>query len=309
MLELPHWYLPRRYRSIVFIELRGLQRWELLWYGRAFGRHRYMCRGTVLGSVGLGLHKLPSGSVSSKRRVDELHELPHRHLSRHDWSVVNGDLCGMHRRELLRGDRSCGRNRDLRRWAIFGGLGFSLHELSCWSISSQCCLDKLHELPRWHLPRYDRRVVACDLRVVHWWELLRHDRAVCRHGELRRWTIFSCRGNRVHELPCGSVSSDRSLHQLHELPHWHFPRHDWRVVVGELCNLQRRQLLWHDGAFGRHGDVFGWLLFDCCSVQLLVLRLGQLPGRHRIVKLLDMCRGQLLGRCFKRVLELRCWNV
>jgi hypothetical protein len=110
-------------------------------------------------------------------------------------------------------------------------------------------------------------------------------------------------------LPGWSVSSERRLDELHELPHGHLPWNDWRVVAGNLRILQCWKLLRHDWSIDRLGGLFGWVLFDCCSVYLFVVRLGLLPSGSRVVKLFDLCRGQLLGSSFKRVLELRCGHV
>ena len=91
----------------------------------------------------------------------------------------------MHCRELLWHNRALGSHWDMRRWAILGGFGLRLHELPDGSVSSERCLDELHELPHGHLPRDDWRVVVGDLRSLHRWKLLRHGRALGRYGHLR----------------------------------------------------------------------------------------------------------------------------
>jgi hypothetical protein len=110
-------------------------------------------------------------------------------------------------------------------------------------------------------------------------------------------------------LPGWSVSSERRLDELHELPHGHLPWNDWRVVAGNLRILQCWKLLRHDWSIDRLGGLFGWVLFDCFSVHLFVVRLGLLSSGSRVIKLFDLCRGKLLGSSFKRVLELRCGYV
>ena len=73
-----------------------------------------MCRWAILGGFGLRLHELPDGSVSSERCLDELYELPHGHLPRHDRSVFVGNLRGLHCWKLLRNDGTLGRYGRLR---------------------------------------------------------------------------------------------------------------------------------------------------------------------------------------------------
>ena len=238
-----------------------------------------------------------------------MHELPHKHLPRHDWRVFVGYLRGLHCWELLRNDGTLGRHCHLRPWTVFVDLCIRVHELRCGSISSNRRFHELHELLCWHIPRHDRRVVVDNLRSLYCRELLRHDRAFSGHGNLCRWAVFDFLGFSVHQLLSWSISSERCLDELHELSHRHLSRNNWRVVVGNLRILQCWKLLWHDWSVDRLGGVFGWLLFDCLGVHLFIVRLGLLPGGSRVVKLFDMCRGQLLGSSVKRVLELRCGHV
>jgi hypothetical protein len=127
-----------------------------------------------------------------------MHKLSHRNLSRNDRREFVGDLRSMPSWELLQHDGTFGRYRHLRRWAILVGFGVGLHELLCGSISIDRCVDKLHELLCWHIPRHDRCVVVDYLRSLHCRELLWHDGAFSGHGHLCRWAVFDFLGFSVH---------------------------------------------------------------------------------------------------------------
>ena len=171
------------------------------------------------------------------------------------------------------------------RWAILGGFGLRLHELPDGTVSSERCLDELHELPHEHLPRHDRSVVVDSLRSLHCWELLRHNGALGSHGDMRGWAILGIFSVELHELLCGSVSSERRLDELHKLPHRHLPRHDWCVVVVDLCSLHFRQLLWYDGAIGRYGHLRCWDVLGGLGLGVHELRRGSVSSKHRFDEL------------------------
>ena len=96
----------------------------------------------------------------------------------------------VHGWELLRRDGALGRHGDLRRRTILTGLCLGLHELLGRTVSSECRLSKLHELPHGHLPWHHRCVVVVDLRGLHGWKLLRHDGTLSSHSDMCRWAIF-----------------------------------------------------------------------------------------------------------------------
>jgi hypothetical protein len=164
----------------------------------------------------------------------------------------------MHCRKLLRQCRALGRHGGLCRWTVLTGLCLGVHELSCWAVPNNHNVDELHELSHGNLSRNDRREFVGDLRSMHCWELLRHDGTLGRYRHLRCWAILPGFGIVLHELPCGSISSECDVDELHELPHGHVPRHDRGVVVGDLRSLHCRKLLWHDGALGRDGHLHCW---------------------------------------------------
>ena len=200
-------HLPRHDRSDYVGDLCSLHCRNLLWHDRTLGGNCGMRQRAVFCGLGLGMYQLPRGSVSSKRRFHELHELPHGLLPRHDRSDVAGDVCSLHCRKLLRHDWALSRHGSLRRWAVLPSFGLVLHELLGGSISSKCCVDWLHELPHGHLPRQYRRVVVVVLCSLHFRQLLRHDRSLGRYGHLRCWKVLGGLGLSVHELRRGSVSS------------------------------------------------------------------------------------------------------
>ena len=163
---------------------------KLLWHDRALGRNGGIRCWSILAGLGLSLHELFGGPVSSIRRFDELHQLPRRHLSRHG-RRVNVDMHGMHCWELLWHDRALGRDGGMRRWSILTGLCLSLHELCCGPVSNYRRFDDLHQLPRWHLSRHGRRVDV-DLHGVYCWKLLRHIRSIGRLRSLCGGLLFDC---------------------------------------------------------------------------------------------------------------------
>ncbi len=113
-----------------------MPRWELLRHRWALGRYSHLRRWEILIGLGLVLHELPNWSIPSKRRLDKLHELPHRHLPWYDWCVVFSSLCALHIRELLRHNGPLGRYGHMRCWTIFGSLCNCVHELPGRAISS-----------------------------------------------------------------------------------------------------------------------------------------------------------------------------
>ena len=96
----------------------------------------------------------------------------------------------MYGRELLWHDRTLRRDGSLRCWSILPSFGLVLHELPGGSISSECRVDELHELPHGHLPRQYRGVVIVVLCSLHFRQLLRHDGALGRYGHLRCWEVL-----------------------------------------------------------------------------------------------------------------------
>jgi hypothetical protein len=251
--ELPHGHLPRHDRCDIVGDLCSLYCWELLRCNRAFSGDGFMRRWAILGCLSKCLHELCSWSVSSYRRLDELHELPHRNFPGHDWCVVVGNMCILYRWKLLRHNRAFIGDGCVRRWAVLGGLCLGLHELFCWPVSSERCLDWLHKLPHGHLPRHHRRVVVDDLRGLHCRKLLRRDGTLGSHGDMRSWAILGDLSLGLHELPRGTISSGRRIDELHELPHRHLSWHDRSVVVGDLRSVHRWKLLRHSGSIGRYG--------------------------------------------------------
>ena len=205
--ELPHGHFPRRDWCVVVGDLRSLHCRKLLRDDRAISRHGDMHRWEVLGRFGVGLHELPCGSVSSCRRINELHELSHGHFPRHDWSVVVGNLRRMHEWKLLRRDGTLGRYFGMRHRPIFGSIGVGVHELSNGSVSSEHRLDELHELPCWNLPHHDRRDAAGNLRSLHWRELLWNDGAFGHYCGLRCRSVFGFLGISVRKLLSRPISS------------------------------------------------------------------------------------------------------
>ena len=193
-----HGHLPRHDWCVVVVDLCSLHFRQLLWNDRAIGRYGHLCCWDVLGGLGLGVHELLCWPVSSKRCLDELHELPHGQLPRHDWSVFVGNLRSLHCRELLRHNGALGSHCDMCRRAVLGRLCIGLHELLCWPVSSKHCVDELHELPHQHLPRHDRSVVVGDLRSLHCRKLLRHDWALGSNCGMRHRAVLHSFGLCLH---------------------------------------------------------------------------------------------------------------
>ena len=71
--ELPHGHLPRYDWCVLVVDLCSLHFRQLLWYDGAIGRYGHLRCWDVLGGLGLGVHELRRGSVSSKHRFDELY--------------------------------------------------------------------------------------------------------------------------------------------------------------------------------------------------------------------------------------------
>ena len=232
--------------------------WELLQHDGAFGCDGRLLHRTIFTDLCLSVHKLPSWSVSNERRVDRLFELPYGNLPRHNGRVVISVLRGVPRWELLRNHWALGGYSHLRRWEILVGLGLFLHELPNRSVSSKRRLDELHELPHRHFSRHDWRVVFCGLCGVHIRELLRHDGTLGSHGIMRRWAIFGGFGLVLHELLSWSVSNERRLDRLLELPHRRIPRRDWR---GILRIMYCWEFLRHGGTFRAIGGMRRWSIF------------------------------------------------
>jgi hypothetical protein len=164
-------------------------------------------------------------------------------------------------------------------------------------------------MPNRHLPRHDWSVIVVVLHTLYRWELLWIDGPFRSDCDMRRRAVLGCVGNSLHELRHGPVSREHCINKLRELSNRYFPQQCWSVVVGDLRSVHGWELLRHDRALSCHRYMFGWILFDSFSLELFVMFLWLLPSIYRIIQLLDMCRGQLLGCCFKRVFELRCGYV
>ena len=307
--KLPHGHLPRHDRSVFVVNLCILYCWKLLRNDGTLGGDGCMRRWTVLTGLCLGVYELPRRAVSNERRLDELHELPHGHLPRHDRCIIIINLRVVHRRELLCHIRSLGRHGHVLLGPVLCGCGVHLHQLLSWPVSSKRCFHGLHELSHKHLPQHDRRDNVGDLHLLHCWELLWRDGTLGSHGDMRGWAILGSFGVDLHELLSWPVSSERCLDGLHELPHGHLPGNDRSSIVGDLCCLHSWELLRRNGALGRHGFVLARLLLHRRGIKLLVLRLGLLPGGHGVDELLDLRRRQLFRCRCERVLELRCGHV
>ena len=188
---------------------------KLLRHDGALSRHCHLRRWTVFVGLCIGVHELLCGSVSSNRCLHELHKLSHRNISRNDRGVVVDDLRSMHCWKLLRHDGTLGRYGHLRCWAVLPSFGLVLFELPGGSVSSECHVDELHELPYRHFPRHDWSFFVGNLRSLHCWKLLRHDGALGSHGRLPGWQVLGGLSRSVHELRRGSVSSKHRFDWLY----------------------------------------------------------------------------------------------
>ena len=122
---------------------------QLLRHRGTFSRVRCVCRGLLFGGLRLGLFGLRRGDVHLKHGAGCMHELLTRLLSRPKWPK---HMHRVHGWELLRHDGALGSHGDLRRRTILTGLCLGLYELLGRTVSSECRLNKLHELPYGYLP-------------------------------------------------------------------------------------------------------------------------------------------------------------
>ena len=77
LFELRRWLLAGEHG---WDKLQWLPRRELLRHDGTLGRHGSLCRWVIFGCLGIRMHELPSGPISSDCRIGKLYWLPHGHF-------------------------------------------------------------------------------------------------------------------------------------------------------------------------------------------------------------------------------------